>query len=86
MVNRENQLASLGHLFSVLEQPARGDYERFIRGDIQVATGDTMAVPLPRSPHLTRRPISPPELVPPLPNAIFVINLGRLLNRPINVV
>ncbi len=48
--------------------------ERFIRGDIQVATGCTMAVPLPRSPPLTRQPTSPPKLVPPVPNAIF----GRL--------
>ncbi len=31
----------------VLEQIARGDFERFIRGDIQAATGYTMAVPLP---------------------------------------
>ncbi len=48
-----------------LEQIAREDCECFIRGDIQVASGCTMAVPLPRNHPLTRPPISPPELVPP---------------------
>ncbi len=38
-------------------------------GDIEVATGYTVAVPL------TRPPIPPPEHVP---YAITVINLGRL--------
>ncbi len=37
----------------------------FIRGDIQVAVGCTVAVPLPRSSPLTRPPIPAPELVPP---------------------
>ncbi len=60
----------------------RGDCERFIRGDIQVATGRTMAVPLPRSSPLTRPPISSQEFAPPCrnspPYAITVINLGCL--------
>ncbi len=47
-----------------LEQDARGDCERFIRGGIQVVTGCTVAVPLPRSSPLTRPTILPPELVP----------------------
>ncbi len=50
----------------VLEQTAIGDCERFIREDIQVATGCTVAVPLPRSSPLTRPPILPPDFVPPL--------------------
>ncbi len=52
-----------------------------VRGDIQISTGRTMAVPLPRSPPLTRLPIFPPEFVPPSripPYAISVIILGRL--------
>ncbi len=48
----------------VLEQAARGDFERSIRGGIQVATGCTVAVPLLRSSPLTRLPILPPEFVP----------------------
>ncbi len=76
MVNREQELYARRHqnLFSVLEQPPIGDCERFIGGDIQVATERTVAVPLPRSSPLIHPPILPPELVPPLPNAIF----GRL--------
>ncbi len=62
------------HLFIVLrrkctikelEQIASGDCERFGRGDIHVATECTVAVPLPKSPPLTRPPATPPELVPP---------------------
>ncbi len=49
----------------LLEQIERGNCERFIRGDIQVSTGWTMALPLPRSSPLTRPPILPPEFVPP---------------------
>ncbi len=66
---------------TVLEQTARGNCDRYIRGDIQVSTGRTMAVPLPRSSPLTRPLYSPPEFVPPCripPYAIGVIILGRL--------
>ncbi len=38
--------------------------QKQIRGDIQVATGCTVAVPLPRS-SLARLPILPPELILP---------------------
>ncbi len=65
----------------VLEQAARGYCERYIRGDIQISTGRTMAVPLPRDSPLTLTPILPPEFVPPYripPYAIRVISLGRL--------
>ncbi len=55
------------HAFSVrvLEQTASKDGERFIRGDIQVATECTVAVRLPRSSPLTRPRIFPPDFVPP---------------------
>ncbi len=49
----------------VLEQAARGYCGRYIHGDIQVATGCTVAVSLPRSSHLTLPPILLPEFVPP---------------------
>ncbi len=56
------------HTFSVRVVPywnkLWGNCERFVRGDIQVSTGCTMAVPLPRSSSLTRSPILPPEFVP----------------------
>ncbi len=64
-----------------LEQAARGDCERSICGDIQVATGCTVAASLARSSPLTRPPILPPKYVPPCripPYAIGVIILGRL--------
>ncbi len=51
------------------------------RGDIQISTGRTMAVPLPRSSPLVRPPILPPEIVPACripPYGISVIILGRL--------
>ncbi len=54
---------------------------QYIRGDIQVSTGRTTAVPLPRSSPLTRPPILPPEYVPPCripPYARSVIILGSL--------
>ncbi len=58
------------HAFSVrrgpvLEQVTGADCERAIRGDIQVATECTVAVPLPRSSPLTHPPIFHPEFVPP---------------------
>ncbi len=65
----------------ILEQAATGYCDRYIRGDIQISTGRTMAVPLPRSCPLTRPPILPPIFVPPChiqPNVIDVIILGRL--------
>ncbi len=60
----------------VLEQAARGDCERSIRGDIQVATGCTVAVPLPRSSPLTHPPILPPEFIPPcrIPTLCYYCN------------
>ncbi len=54
---------------------------QYIRGDIQISTGRTMAVPLPRSSPLTRPPLLPPEYVPPCripPYARSVIILGSL--------
>ncbi len=60
---------------------ARGYCDRYIRGDIKISTGRTMAVPLPRSSPLTRPPILPPIFVPPCqirPYVIGVIILGRL--------
>ncbi len=65
----------------ILEQAARGYCDRYIRGDVQISTGRTMAVPLPRSSPLTRPPKPPPLKVPPghiQPSAIGVIILGRL--------
>ncbi len=65
----------------ILEQAASGYCDRYIRGDIQISTGRTTAVPLPRSYPLTRPPILPPIFVPPCripPYAIDVIILGRL--------
>ncbi len=65
----------------ILEQIARENCDPYIREDIQVSTGRTMAVPLPRSSPLTSPPILPPEFVPPchiLPYAISVIILSRL--------
>ncbi len=64
----------------MLEQDAKGNCDRYIRGDIQISTGHTMAVPLPRSSCLTRPTIHPPVFVPPcrIPAyAIRVIILGR---------
>ncbi len=64
-----------------MEQVARGNCDRYIRGDIQISTGRTMAVPLPRSSPLIRPPILPPIFVPPChiqPYVIDVIILGRL--------
>ncbi len=58
----------------------RGDRDRFIREDIQVATGCTVAVPLPKSSPLTRPRYSLPNLshiVVSRPYAIIVIILGR---------
>ncbi len=60
---------------------AIGSCDRYIRGDIQVSTGRTMAVPLSRSSPLTCPSILPPEFVPPSrisPYAISVTILGRL--------
>ncbi len=65
----------------MLERAARGYCDRYIRGDIQISTGRTMAVPLPGSSPLTRPPILSPIFVPPFripPYAIGVIILGRL--------
>ncbi len=64
----------------MLEQAARGYCDRYIRGDIQISTGRTMAVSLPTSSPLTRPPILPPIFVPPChiqPYVIDVIMLGR---------
>ncbi len=60
---------------------AIGSCDRYIRGDIQVSTGRTMAVPHPRNSPLTCPSILPPEFVPPCrisPYAISVTILGRL--------
>ncbi len=65
----------------ILEQATRGYRDRYIRGDIQISTGRTMAAPLTRSSPLTRPPILPPIFVPPCyiqPYVIDVIILGRL--------
>ncbi len=62
----------------ILEQADRGYCDRYIRGDIHISTGRTMAVPLPRSSPLTRLPILPPIFVRIPPYAIGVIILGRL--------
>ncbi len=60
----------------------RGYCDRYIRGGIQISTGRTMTVPLPRSSPLIRPQILPhPEFVPPCripPYAISVIIIGRL--------
>ncbi len=64
-----------------MEQAARGYCDRYIRGDIQISTGRTMAVPLPRSSPLTRPPILPLIFVPPChiqPYVTDVIILDRL--------
>ncbi len=50
-------------------------------GDIQISTGRTMAVPLPRSSPVTRPPILPPIFVPPCyiqPYVIDVVIVDRL--------
>ncbi len=55
--------------------------DRYIRGDIQISTGRTMTVPLPRGSPLTLPPILPPIFVPPChiqPYVIDVIIFGRL--------
>ncbi len=65
----------------VLGQPARVYCYRYIRGDLQISIGRTMAVPFHRSSPLTRPRILPPEFVPPCripPYAISVIILCRL--------
>ncbi len=52
-----------------------------IRGDIQISSECTMAVPLPRGSPLTRPPILPPKFGPSCripPYAISVIILDRL--------
>ncbi len=59
------------HAFSVRVVPY-WNIIRFIRGDIQVSTGCTIAVPLPSSSSLTR----PPDTLHP--DAITVIILDRL--------
>ncbi len=60
---------------------ASGYCDLYIRGDIQISTERTMAVPLPRRFPLTRPPILPPIFIAPChiqPYAIGVIILGRL--------
>ncbi len=64
----------------ILEPAARGYCYRYIRGDIQLSMGRTMAVPFPRSSPLTRPPTRPPIFVPPYhiqPYVIGVIIFGR---------
>ncbi len=69
----------------VLEQAARGDCERSIHADIQVTTGRTVAVPLPKGSPLTCPPILPPELVNRITSHPYVITVIKLIKLSIVV-
>ncbi len=69
-----------------LEQAARGDYERSVRGDIQVTTGCTAAVPRPRRSSLAHPRYSLPNSFDPVvshPYAITATTFGCPLVVPV---